>query len=62
MLRWSGRIIGSLLVIVGLIWLLQGLDFLSGSYMSGDLFWAGAGLLLIAFALILLLLLRIWTR
>ena len=39
MLRWSGRIIGSLLVIVGLIWLLQGLDFLSGSYMSGDLFW-----------------------
>jgi hypothetical protein len=46
MLRWTGRIISALLAIVGLTWVLQGLDILGGSYMSGDPFWAGAGLIL----------------
>ena len=48
MLRWTGRIISALLAIVGLTWVLHGLDILGGSYMSGDPFWAGAGLILMA--------------
>ncbi len=62
MLRWSGRIVSGLLLIIGLVWVLQGLDFLSGSYMSGDIFWTAAGLLLILFALVLLLVSRILIR
>ena len=56
MLRWGGRVIGGLLVVIGLIWLLQGLDLMGGSYMSGDLLWAGAGAMLVVFGLLLILL------
>lgn len=62
MLKWSGRVIGGLLMLIGLTWLLQGLGLLGGSYMSGDMLWAGVGLGVILFALVLLFLSRIWTR
>ena len=47
MLRWLGRAFSALLVIIGLIWVLQGLNILGGSVMSGDSLWAGAGLICI---------------
>jgi len=40
--------VGAIISLVGLVWLLQGIDVLPGSLMSGSQFWAGAG----AFAVI----------
>lgn len=49
--------IAGLLVLVGLIWILQGLGYLPGSFMTGDRQWAingaiaiGGGLLLLAWS------------
>jgi hypothetical protein len=36
-------IIGILLVILGVIWILQGIDVLPGSFMTGDVHWAVYG-------------------
>lgn len=40
-------VLASIVGLVGLVWLLQGLGLLPGSFMSGDGFWAVAGLALI---------------
>jgi hypothetical protein len=51
------KLIGGLLVGIGLIWVLQGMNILPGSFMTGDRQWAingaiaavvGAGLLIFA--------------
>jgi hypothetical protein len=42
-MRWRLLIPGVLVALLGLVWTLQGLDFLGGSSMSGQSFWAGAG-------------------
>jgi multisubunit Na+/H+ antiporter MnhB subunit len=51
------KIIGGVLVLIGIIWILQGLNILPGSFMTGDRQWAingaiaagvGAGLLIFA--------------
>ena len=34
---------GGALVIAGVVWLLQGLNVLPGSFMTGQVFWAWAG-------------------
>ena len=39
---WS-RIIGGLLIVVGAVWFLQGIDVLGGSSMTGNAFWAVVG-------------------
>ena len=36
---------------LGSIWILQGLSFLAGSRMSGDSFWAGAGVVVLVVGL-----------
>jgi hypothetical protein len=36
-------IIGVLLVLVGGVWFLQGINILGGSFMSGDILWAVIG-------------------
>ena len=38
-------IIGLVLVAVGIVWILQGLDLLKGSFMTGHSFWAWMGAL-----------------
>jgi hypothetical protein len=45
-----------LLCLIGTVWLLQGINVLPGSVMSGDPFWAwvGAGLWLVALGLVYL--------
>jgi hypothetical protein len=50
------NIIGSLLVLMGVIWFLQGINILPGSYMTGQIKWAinGALSFLIGAALVLL--------
>jgi hypothetical protein len=54
------RIIGIGAVVIGAIWMLQGLNVMPGSFMTGDLRWAayGAGLAVVG----VVLLLRGWER
>ncbi|MDQ6693588.1 MAG: hypothetical protein M3014_04100 [Chloroflexota bacterium] len=34
---------GGVLLLIGIIWMLQGINILPGSFMTGQLFWAFAG-------------------
>lgn len=43
-MRLPFLIAGVLVDLLGTVWILQGLNVLPGSRMSGDSFWAGAGL------------------
>ncbi len=45
-MRWPLRIVGVVLALMGLVWGLQGIGVLEGSQMTGQAFWAGAGLVL----------------
>ena len=36
-------VVGGILDLIGIVWLLQGLNVLPGSFMTGDPFWARAG-------------------
>ncbi len=55
-MRWRLLIPGVLVALLGLVWTLQGFGVLGGSVMSGESFWAGAGIaaLLIGLAVALL--------
>ena len=43
-MRWVLLILGVLLFLAGTVWALQGVGILPGSFMSGQGFWLGAGL------------------
>jgi hypothetical protein len=43
-LHWVMLGVGLLLDLIGTIWLLQGVNILPGSFMTGQVFWAGAGI------------------
>jgi hypothetical protein len=51
-MRWFA-VVGVVMDLVGLIWLLQGLNVLGGSVMTGDPFWARTGLVLIVIGTII---------
>jgi hypothetical protein len=42
-MRYVLLIVGGLMVLAGVIWLLQGVGLLPGSFMTGQLFWAVMG-------------------
>ena len=44
LVHWVMLGFGLLLDLIGTIWLLQGVNILPGSFMTGQLFWAGAGI------------------
>ncbi len=46
-MRWVGIVLGIVLALIGAVWLLQGLDVLPGSGMSGQSFWAIVGLVVL---------------
>lgn len=46
MKAWVFLIVGLVLLLVGVTWVLQGLDVLAGSFMSGQKLWFAIGLLL----------------
>jgi uncharacterized membrane protein HdeD (DUF308 family) len=48
------RVIAILLVVVGVIWVLQGVDILPGSFMTGRIEWAMYGILAVAVGIALL--------
>jgi hypothetical protein len=46
-LRWIKAIAGVVCVLIGLVWIAQGLRILPGSFMSGQIQWAIIGLVLL---------------
>jgi hypothetical protein len=42
-MRWLGLIIGGIAILVGIVWTLQGLNILGGSFMSGQTMYAIIG-------------------
>ena len=44
------NILGGLMIVVGAVWVLQGLSILPGSFMMGKITWIGNGAWLVAFA------------
>jgi hypothetical protein len=55
MMRITQNIVGSLLVLVGAIWFLQGSNVLPGSFMTGQIRWAVFGGIAVAAGIALLL-------
>ncbi len=53
-MRYGLRIAGIVLTLIGLVWGLQGMGVLLGSPMTGEGFWAGAGLVALIVGLALL--------
>jgi hypothetical protein len=47
-MRYVLLILGGLMFLMGGVWLLQGIGILPGSFMTGQLFWAMMGALLLA--------------
>jgi hypothetical protein len=47
------NILGGLIFLAGLVWFLQGINILPGSYMTGDPQWAINGAIMMAVALVL---------
>jgi hypothetical protein len=54
-MRITLNIVASLMVLVGAIWLLQGINVLPGSFMTGQIRWAVYGGIAIAAGIALLL-------
>lgn len=46
-MRWVLIVLGGLMVIMGGTWLLQGVGILPGSFMTGQVFWAVVGALVL---------------
>jgi hypothetical protein len=55
MTAWVMVIVGAVLDLLGTIWILQGLNILPGSFMTGQPFWAGAGLVVMLAGMTLLI-------
>jgi hypothetical protein len=53
MARIIGLVLSALMVVVGVLWTLQGLDIVKGSSMSGQEYWAVVGPALAGFGLAL---------
>ncbi|WP_036272499.1 MULTISPECIES: hypothetical protein [Microbacterium] len=51
---WAWFVAGAILVLVGLIWTLQGLNVLGGSAMSGSSLWATIGPIVLLIGLVLI--------
>ena len=43
-MKWTAYIIGTLLLLVGIVWMLQGANLLPGSFMTGRPEWLVAGM------------------
>jgi hypothetical protein len=54
-MRYVLLILGGLMVLVGGVWVLQGVGVLPGSFMTGQLFWAIMGVILLAVGGLLIL-------
>jgi hypothetical protein len=57
-MKFTLNIVGTILVLFGAIWFLQGIDVLPGSFMTGQIRWAVYGAIAVAAGTSLLLLAR----
>jgi uncharacterized membrane protein len=55
-MKWVFNTIGILLVLVGLVWILQGVNILPGSFMTGQIQYAYYGVVLDVVGVVLLVL------
>ncbi len=53
-MRWVFNILGILLVLVGIVWILQGVNILPGSFMTGQIQYAYYGIVLDMVGVVLL--------
>ncbi len=53
-LKIGGAILGALCVLMGVVWIFQGINVLPGSFMTGDINWSYRGGVLAAAGLVLL--------
>jgi glucose dehydrogenase len=51
-MRPTRLVLAAVFALVGLVWLGQGLGFIGGSFMTGSLFWAAVGTVLVASAVL----------
>jgi hypothetical protein len=54
-MRWGRLVLGAAMDVVGLVWFLQGIRVLPGSFMTGSAFWAVAGLVVMIAGMAILL-------
>jgi hypothetical protein len=47
-MRYVLLIVGGLMILMGGVWLLQGIGILPGSFMTGQMFWAVMGVVFLA--------------
>lgn len=52
-MRPARLVLALVLALAGLVWLGQGLGFIPGSFMTGSLFWAAVGAVLIALGVVI---------
>jgi hypothetical protein len=57
-MRLVVRIFGSILIAMGVIWILQGVNILPGSFMTGQMVWAWRGAAAAAVGIALLVIAR----
>ena len=53
-MKWLFNIIGVILILVGMVWFLQGINILLGSFMSGDPLYSALGILLVVVGMLIL--------
>ena len=46
-MRWGPTVVGLVLLLTGVVWFLQGIRILPGSFMTGSRFWAVTGAVLV---------------
>jgi hypothetical protein len=54
-MRYVLLIVGGLIILMGGVWLLQGISILPGSFMTGQTFWAVMGVVFMAVGSLLVL-------
>ncbi|MGE5223641.1 MAG: hypothetical protein ACM3PY_14480 [Omnitrophica WOR_2 bacterium] len=54
-MKWVLNIVGLILILLGVIWLLQGINVLPGSFMSGHLIYSALGIVVGALGAVLLI-------
>lgn len=53
-MKWVLNILGIIFIVVGLVWILQGVNILPGSFMTGNMLYAILGLALDVIGIIML--------
>ncbi|NNC11028.1 hypothetical protein HII28_03925 [Planctomonas sp. JC2975] len=59
---WPLLVVGVIVGIVGLVWMLQGLNVLGGSAMSGSTIWAIVGPIVLAVGVVLIIVAVVLSR